>query len=137
MKHDALNGAIRIHELGFDFKVGAIRRDRFQVETEGSDPAGERLPQLVGRDDETDRIDTGDREAGHGHAQELAGLLFDERAAAVAGQERAVNLEHRSICPWSSVHQATMPPRVIVTPGLPLLSLTLARMPPKGKPAPV
>ena len=62
---------------------------------DGADPAGEGPAHFVGRNDEADRVDGPN--LGHGHADELAGLLLDDRAAAVARLERAVDLEQRDL----------------------------------------
>ena len=53
----SLNCALGIDHLGLDLEVGARRRDGFQVQTDGADPAGEGVPELISRDDEANRIE--------------------------------------------------------------------------------
>ena len=101
-------------------------------QVDGADPAGQRPAHFLGRNDEPDRVDGPN--LGHSHADELARLLLDDRAAAVARLKRAVDLEQVNL-PVLVATKRAIPPRVIVTDGLPLLSVTLPSMPPSGKPA--
>ena len=79
----------RVDELHRDFHLGRAVGDLDDVKAEGRDAAVEHLGQLARRDG---HADAGAADLGHGDADETA-LVIDNRAAAVAGVEVAVDLD--------------------------------------------
>ena len=85
--------SLGIDDLGLDFEIGASLLDRLDRQVKAADPPRQGSANLLGRNDQPDRIDDGT--LGHGHAEELASLLLNDRAAAVAWLKRAVDLEQQ------------------------------------------
>ena len=86
---------LRVDEVRLDLEVGLPGSLLLERQVEAADPAAERPSHLLGGHDEADRVDR--RDLGDGHAEQLAGLLVDDRAAAVARLERPVHLQDQQL----------------------------------------
>ncbi len=104
MNDHAADLDMRVNQQRLDLEAGhPLLAGRLEGQLYRADPAVERPPHFLGRNGESDRIHR--PHLGHGHAEELTGLLVDDRAAAVARLERTVYLE-----------QVDMPVRVPLEP---------------------